>query len=90
MLFTIPIIGTVITGVKLLNVIRLFRLTEVYHHIECEYCFGAKELTKDGKLFLPCPICDGGRLKGKELAKANRKWLTDLNNELDNYKDEGK
>ena len=59
-------------------------------HIECEYCFGAKELTKDGRLLFPCPVCDGGRLEGKELAKANRKWLTDLNNELDNYKDEDK
>lgn len=59
-------------------------------HIECEYCFGAKELTKDGKLFMSCPVCDGGRLQGNELAKANRKWLTELNNELDNYKDEDK
>lgn len=90
MLSTKDIIGTVITGVRLLNVISLFRLTEESLHIECEYCFGAKELTKDGRLFIPCPVCKAGGITGKELVKANRKWLTDLNNELDNYKDEDK
>ena len=90
MLFTKDIIGTVIIGVKSLNVIKSFHLTGESLHIECEYCFGAKELTSNGKLFIPCPVCKGGELEGKELAKANRKWLTDLNNELDNYKDEGK
>lgn len=39
----------------------------------CQYCFGAKELTKDGKLFKPCPLCNGGELTPKEVKKANRK-----------------
>jgi Zn finger protein HypA/HybF involved in hydrogenase expression len=90
MSFQILIIGTVIIGVRLLNVSGLYLLMEDNRHIECEYCFGAKELTSNGRLFIPCPVCKGGELEGKELAKANRKWLTDLNNELDNYKDEGK
>lgn len=90
MLFIKGIIGTVIIGVRLLNVINSFRLTGEFLHIECEYCFGAKELTKDGKLFIPCPVCKAGEVTGKDLVKANKKWLTDLNNELDNYKDEDK
>lgn len=57
-------------------------------HIECEYCFGAKELTKDGKLFTPCPVCNGGKLSKKELLQANQKWLRELKDELDNLKDE--
>lgn len=89
MSFITPIIGTAITGVKLLSVSGLYLLMEDNRHIECEYCFGAKELTKDGKLLFPCPVCDKGKLKGEELMKANRKWLNDLSNELDNYKDEG-
>lgn len=90
MSFTTPITGTAIIGVRLLSVSGLYLLMEDNRHIECEYCFGAKELTKDGKLFMSCPVCHGGKLEGKELAKANRKWLTELNNELDNYKDEDK
>jgi len=39
----------------------------------CLYCFGAKELTRDGKLLSPCPLCMGGKLKDKELAQANKK-----------------
>jgi hypothetical protein len=39
----------------------------------CLYCFGAKELTRDGKLPVPCPLCQGGKLSEKELKKANKK-----------------
>ena len=39
----------------------------------CMYCFGAGELTKDGKLPVPCPLCMGGKLNGRELIKANKK-----------------
>lgn len=39
----------------------------------CQYCFGAKELTKDGRLPVPCPLCNGGTLEEKELKKANKK-----------------
>lgn len=58
------------------------------HHIECQYCFGAKELTKDGKLLMPCPICQGGELKDEKLAKANKLWLRYLKEDFDNFKEE--
>jgi DnaJ-class molecular chaperone len=42
----------------------------------CMYCFGAGELTKDGKLPVPCPLCKGGTLTAEELKKANKKLKT--------------
>jgi hypothetical protein len=54
---------------------------------ECEYCFGAKELTRNGKLLIPCPVCKGGELKGPQLALANKRFLEDLK-ELDSLNEE--
>jgi hypothetical protein len=39
----------------------------------CQYCFGAKELTRDGRLPVPCPLCNGGKLEDAQLRKANKK-----------------
>lgn len=88
MLFQIPITGRVITGVRLLSVSRLYLLMEDSPHIECQYCFGAKELTSNGRLFTPCPVCKGGELQDEKLAKANKIWLKHLKDELDGFKEE--
>jgi len=82
------IIGTATIGIRLLNVTRLYLLMEDNPHIECQYCFGAKELTKDGRLFSPCPVCKGGELQDEKLAKANKIWLKHLKDELDGFKEE--
>ena len=88
MSFRTPTTGTVITGVRLLSVSGLYLLMEDNHHIECQYCFGAKELTSNGRLFTPCPVCKGGELEGKDLEQANRVWLKHLKDELDGFKEE--
>jgi hypothetical protein len=85
---TTLITGTAITGVRLLNVLEFCLWMEEHHHIECEYCFGAKELTKDGRLFTPCPVCKGGTLSKKELVQANKKWLKQLKDDLEGFKEE--
>jgi hypothetical protein len=85
---TTLITGKAITGVRLLNVLEFCLLMEEHHHIECQYCFGAKELTKDGRLFSPCPVCKGGELRNEKLAKANKIWLKHLKDELDGFKEE--
>jgi Zn finger protein HypA/HybF involved in hydrogenase expression len=88
MLSILNITGTMITGVRLLNVIGSFRLMEENRHIECQYCFGAEELTSNGRLFVPCPVCKGGKLSNEDLIKANKKWLKQLKDDLDSFKEE--
>lgn len=49
---------------------------------QCQHCFGAEKLTADGITFIDCPICDGGKVTGKDLKIRNRKFLNTLT--LDN------
>lgn len=47
----------------------------------CLFCFGAKGLTRDGKLFTACPVCKGGEIVDEKLEIANKKYLMEIEND---------
>jgi Zn finger protein HypA/HybF involved in hydrogenase expression len=46
--------------------------------IECACCLGAKQLTANGKSFIDCPLCQGGKIEGEQLQIKNILYLQGL------------